>query len=152
MRCCNQRGQRREVCSRQDARSEEALAVNAVGTSRLRKFQCQLWCQLPQLRGLKGFIGGSALNLFSKLLIPHVALPGSNPSLSANRDFCRMCRAPGVRFMLADRENQLRETSSPRQPRGEDALGLRSVAFGEDLVIPVRRSGVGGQHVKPATG
>jgi hypothetical protein len=42
------------------------------------EFRCQLWCQL---RGLKGFIGGFTLNLFSKLLIPHVALPGSNPSV-----------------------------------------------------------------------
>lgn len=52
-----------------------------------RTGQCQLWCQL---RGLKGFIGDPHLNGFSKLLISHVALPGSNPSLSArlSAEFC----------------------------------------------------------------
>lgn len=48
---------------------------------RARDPQCQLQCQ-P--RGPKGFIGDPHPNLFSKLLIPHVALPDSSPSLSAD--------------------------------------------------------------------
>jgi hypothetical protein len=43
--------------------------------------QCQPRCQL---RGLKGLIGDPCFNGISKLLIQRVALPGSNPSLSAS--------------------------------------------------------------------
>lgn len=59
--------------------------------------QCQLWCQA---RGLKGFIGGSALNLFRKLLIRHVALPGSNPSFTEEERTRDRSRA-GVIFKSA---------------------------------------------------
>ena len=93
---------------------------------------------------------GTLLLVMRPLLWPGRSCRSSSPTPA-------QALQPGAKSRARAAARQTDTRNGANHPRralrgGEDALRLRSVELVERLVVPVRRAGVGGEHMKLATG